>query len=361
MPSEIIYNVFVSSTYEDLREERAAVQKALLQLHCVPTGMELFGSADEETWEFIKRQIEDCDYYVVIVADKYGSTAEDGVSYTEKEYDYARKVKKPILAFVHSDRQSIRRDKIETDPENRPKLEAFIQKIRRSPVSFFTAPHDLATQVTVSFVNLRDRHPAVGFIRADRAADIKRYIEVLEEKDALTRTLDELTSPFAPKVHPDTISGHAKAERPTTVFLVHGHDEGALHMIARFIERLGLQVIILHERVNRGRTIITKFQEEAAGVGFAIVLMTPDDFGGANSAADQKPRARQNVVFELGFFIGVLGPQRVAAVVKGNLELPSDLDGIVYISLDRGDWQIELGRELQSAGFVVNWNQAMRA
>jgi hypothetical protein len=81
MPSEIIYSVFVSSTYEDLRGERAAVQKALLQLRCMPIGMELFGSADEETWDFIKRQIEACDYYVVIVADKYGSTAVDGLSH----------------------------------------------------------------------------------------------------------------------------------------------------------------------------------------------------------------------------------------------------------------------------------------
>jgi hypothetical protein len=148
MPSEIIYSVFVSSTYEDLREERAAVQKALLQLHCMPIGMELFGSADEETWDFIKRQIDDCDYYVVVVADKYGSTAEDGVSFTEKEFDYAREIKKPVLAFVHGNRGAIPRDKTEVLPEKRSKLDAFIEKVRRSPVSSFTTPHDLATQVT---------------------------------------------------------------------------------------------------------------------------------------------------------------------------------------------------------------------
>ena len=136
MPSEIIYSVFVSSTYEDLREERAAVQKALLQLHCMPIGMELFGSADEETWEFIKRQIGDCDYYVVIVADKYGSTAEDGVSYTEKEYDYAREINKPVLAFVHNNPEILPRKKTESEPEKRSKLEAFIRKIRRSPGEF---------------------------------------------------------------------------------------------------------------------------------------------------------------------------------------------------------------------------------
>ena len=182
MPGEVIYSVFVSSTYEDLREERAEVQKALLKLHCMPIGMELFGSADEETWDFIKRQIDGYDYYVVVVADKYGSTAEDGVSYTEKEYDYARELKKPVLSFVHGDRKSIRRDRTEDDSIKRSKLEAFIEKVqRRSPVSFFTSPHDLAIQVTVSFVNLRDRRPGTGFIRADQVPDLKKYADLLEE------------------------------------------------------------------------------------------------------------------------------------------------------------------------------------
>ena len=115
MSGEVIYSVFVSSTYEDLREERAEVQTALLKLHCMPISMELFGSADEETWDFIKRQIDGCDYYVVVIADKYGSTAEDGVSYTQREYDYARELKKPVLSFVHGDRKSIRRDRTEDD------------------------------------------------------------------------------------------------------------------------------------------------------------------------------------------------------------------------------------------------------
>jgi predicted nucleotide-binding protein len=105
-----------------------------------------------------------------------------------------------------------------------------------------------------------------------------------------------------------------------------------------------------------GRTIITKFREEAADVGFAVVLMTPDDYGGKVRAA-RNPRARQNVVFELGFFIGTLGPGRVAALVKGGIERPSDLDGVVYISLDDGSWKEELGRELEAAGFEIDWNR----
>jgi hypothetical protein len=119
------------------------------------------------------------------------------------------------------------------------------------------------------------------------------------------------------------------------VFVVHGHDGATKAEVARFIEKLGFEAIILHERPNKGRALITKFQEEAEDVGFAVVLMTADDVGKAKADPDLKPRARQNVVFELGFFIGALGPERVAALVEGDTELPSDYDGVVYIALDR--------------------------
>jgi hypothetical protein len=211
MAGEIIYSVFVSSTYEDLRGERAAVQKALLQLHCMPIGMELFGSADEETWEFIKRQIDDCDYYVVIVADKYGSTAHDGVSYTEKEYDYAREIKKPVLAFVHGNRGAIPRDNTEADREKRSKLEAFIENVRRSPVSFFTSPDELAKEVAVSFVKQRERVPAVGFIRANQSVNHK-HAEILEENVALKKRLSELSVPRPDTGYVPWPSGSATAD-----------------------------------------------------------------------------------------------------------------------------------------------------
>jgi predicted nucleotide-binding protein len=143
------------------------------------------------------------------------------------------------------------------------------------------------------------------------------------------------------------------------VFIVHGHNGEVRQMVARFIEKLGFEAIILHERPNKGRTIITKFREEAAGVGFAVVLMTPDDVGRAKDASELNPRARQNVVFELAFFIGALGPSRVAALVKGDIERPSDFDGVVYISLDSANWQMELGRELREAGYPIDWNKMM--
>jgi predicted nucleotide-binding protein len=152
----------------------------------------------------------------------------------------------------------------------------------------------------------------------------------------------------------------ASAPDSSRIFIVHGHDGAPKAEVARFIERLGFEAIILHERPNKGRTLITKFREEASDAGFAVVLMTPDDLGKAEMATDLNPRARQNVVFELGFFIGKLGPERVAALVKGDIERPSDFDGVVYISLDRDDWQTALGRELDGAGYRIDWNKVMR-
>jgi predicted nucleotide-binding protein len=144
------------------------------------------------------------------------------------------------------------------------------------------------------------------------------------------------------------------------VFIVHGHDVGPREAVARILERLDFEPIILHEQPNRGRTIITKFQEEAADVGFAVVLMTPDDIGGkqGESSDPLRARARQNVIFELGFFIGVLGPERVAALVKGTIERPSDFDGVVYVNMDeQGGWMRTLARELNAAGFEVDLNK----
>jgi hypothetical protein len=156
--AEIIYSVFVSSTFEDLREERSEVQKALLKLKCFPIGMEVFPSADDDTLEFIKRQIDEADYYVVIIAGQYGSIASDGVSFTEKEYDYATEVEKPISAFLHGEPGKIPNDKSEAEPVKREALKSFVSKIRsRSPTTTFTSPHELAKEVTVSIVNLRNR------------------------------------------------------------------------------------------------------------------------------------------------------------------------------------------------------------
>lgn len=189
MISEKIYKVFVSSTYEDLREERAAVQKALLQLGCFPVGMELFPAADNETWDFIKSQIDDADYYVVVAAGRYGNEV-DGISFTEKEYDYAVGQNKPAIGFVHGDPGSIALSKSERSEDARKKLQSFIEKIKKRPVREFKSPHELALEVTTSFVQLIRTRPAVGYVRTDASVDFKRYSELLEENNRLKEALN---------------------------------------------------------------------------------------------------------------------------------------------------------------------------
>jgi predicted nucleotide-binding protein len=144
-------------------------------------------------------------------------------------------------------------------------------------------------------------------------------------------------------------AGSGSAQPNRKVFLVHGRDDAAKNDVALFLRKIGLEDIILHERPNGGRHLLTKFREEADGAAFAVILMTPDDEGCLVNGT-LRPRARQNVVFELGFFIGKLGPANVAALVKGDVERPSDFDGIAYIALDpAGNWKKELARELNHA------------
>ncbi len=142
------------------------------------------------------------------------------------------------------------------------------------------------------------------------------------------------------------------------VFIVHGRNKGAREKVARFLERLELKPVVLHEQPNEGRTIIEKF-EDFAHVGFAVVLLTPDDIGRLqDDAGDFRPRARQNVIFEFGYFIGKLGRERVCALVKGNVERPSDYDGVVYVPLDDlGGWEMKLVRELTSVGYKIDLNR----
>ncbi|KJF70303.1 TIR domain-containing protein [Agrobacterium arsenijevicii] len=142
------------------------------------------------------------------------------------------------------------------------------------------------------------------------------------------------------------------------IFIVHGHDEGALQSLARFLEKLNLQVIILREQPNQGRTIIEKYEQSAEEVGFAVVLMTPDDMGAAISSDGQNQRARQNVIFELGYFAGKLGRGRVCLLRKGNVEIPSDLFGVVYTDMDPAEgWKSALVKELKAAGIQFDANR----
>lgn len=142
------------------------------------------------------------------------------------------------------------------------------------------------------------------------------------------------------------------------VFIVHGHDDGAKNEVARFIEKLGFEAKILHEQIDSGATIIEKL-EKHTDVGFAIVLYTACDVGGVRSKPeDLKSRARQNVVFEHGLLIGKIGRANVVALVKGDLEIPNDISGVVYKSMDiSGAWKYSVAREMKSSGYDVDMNK----
>jgi predicted nucleotide-binding protein len=152
-----------------------------------------------------------------------------------------------------------------------------------------------------------------------------------------------------------------RAERSRKVFIVHGHDGAAKHAVARFVESLDLDAVILHEQANEGRTIIEKVEAYGDDVGFAIVLLTPDD-DGCKKGGELRSRPRQNVIMELGYFIGKLSRKHVCALkTDDDIELPSDILGVVYQTFepDSHDWKMALGKELKAAGYKIDFNKVM--
>ena len=150
-------------------------------------------------------------------------------------------------------------------------------------------------------------------------------------------------------------------EKPkaNSVFLIHGHDEATKEKVARFLEKIGLDVIILHEQVNKGMTVIEKFEEYAGMVSFAVALFTPDDIGfPLGGEENQRPRARQNVVLEMSYFVGKLGREKVCVLYKGAVELPSDILGVVYSQVDESEgWKLTVAKELKAAGYSIDLNR----
>ncbi len=161
------YQVFVSSTYEDLKEERRHIIQALLQTKCIPTGMELFPAASEEKWELIKRIIDDCDYYTVIIAGRYGSIGLNGKSFTEMEFDYAVSSGKSVMGFYHSDIESLPLSKSEKNDTGRKHLAEFAEKVKRvQSCASWNTPEGLASAIKSAMIHAIENDPKPGWIRA---------------------------------------------------------------------------------------------------------------------------------------------------------------------------------------------------
>lgn len=180
---------------------------------------------------------------------------------------------------------------------------------------------------------------AVGRVR-NLINTIKEEIELFEQEN----------------IQSSESSALVDASSPPSVFVVHGHDEELKQSVARTIERLGLEPVILHEKPNKGRTIIEKF-DDYSKVGFAVALLSADDVARSSKEKDESFRARQNVIFELGFFLGRLGREKVVAIYKPheNFEMPSDYSGVLFIEYDsEGTWRFKLAKELKACGIAIN-------
>lgn len=176
------YQVFISSTFKDLQEERSEVMQALLELDCIPAGMELFPASNEDQWSLIKKVIDDCDYYILIIGGRYGSCNEQGISYTEQEFRYALEINKPIISFLHKTPGDIISRKSEQNEENKFKLNEFRELAQSKMVKYWTSPKDLGSIVSRSMIKLIKNFPAIGWVKADNLTSIESTKEILELK-----------------------------------------------------------------------------------------------------------------------------------------------------------------------------------
>ena len=209
---------------------------------------------------------------------------------------------------------------------------------------------------TQEFVNIEYWSTGVRFSQSNEARDQTAYSRGLDEATAILESMfsevDEYWEEDGQEMETPVASATLEQTNTNQIFLIHGRDHGTRETVARFLESLGLEPVILQEQPDEGQTIIEKF-EQYARVNFAVALFTSDDVGGLPDDGLQ-PRVRQNVVFELGYFIGKFGRNRVRVLVKGAPEIPSDYSGVLYIPLDEAEgWKLALGRELRGAGFEI--------
>jgi hypothetical protein len=196
------FSVFVSSTYEDLIDERNELLRAILDLGQIPAGMELFGAVDEEQFEYIKKIIDECDYYILVIGGRYGSTDRDGVSYTEKEYDYAVKSGKVVLAFIHRNPGNIAYDNVEKSDEGREKLEKFRTRVRSGRlVDSWETKSELKGAATNSLNKAFNLKPGIGWVRGNAVANEEALAELLDlrkQNDTLKRQVIDLQEQLKP-------------------------------------------------------------------------------------------------------------------------------------------------------------------
>lgn len=234
-----------------------------------------------------------------------------------------------------------------------PEFESWHSRAERFLVNHFGRDNYEVTDFSNTLFMPMVYAPGADDIRIKACCDgLKKTKDVF--KDYLTEIKEEMLE----KDEESEKTAHTKlSHQNNKVFVVHGHDEALKEKVARLLEKQGLEAIILSEQANKGKTIIEKF-EENSDVGAAICLFTGDDIGKEKSEAVEKQRARQNVVYEAGYFMGKLGRERVIMLVDEDIELPSDLQGVVYT--DSESWKTEVLQELQSIGYGIDFNKLFK-
>ena len=177
---DIKYQVFVSSTFKDLVEERKEVIQALLELDCIPVGMELFPAADNDQWTLIKELIDDCDYYILIIGGRYGSLSKDGLSYTQMEYEYALQKEIPIISFLHNSPDDLPVSKTDNSQEKNAKLEIFRTLAQQKMCKFWGSSQELGSVVSRSLIKLIKAKPRTGWVKADQLSSEQANLQILK-------------------------------------------------------------------------------------------------------------------------------------------------------------------------------------
>ena len=202
--------------------------------------------------------------------------------------------------------------------------------------------------------------PFVGSSYSSLARDIDDFRERVAEKVRRLESIRERIplfeeSPQAQAARGASVQNSRQGAAIESIFIVHGHADALKLAVHGFLREVtDVEPLILHDQPSRGRTVLEKFEAVGSTAGFAVILLTKDDVGGLSSS-DLKPRARQNVVWEFGFFAGALGRSHVAVLYEDGVELPSDLHGLVYIPVDGGGgWKLLLAREPKAVGIAID-------
>ena len=247
------YQIFISSTYTDLIEERKKVQETILSMYHIPIGMEMFSADDDEQWEIIKDTIDTSDYYVLIVGHRYGSLTKEGISYTRKEYEYASSQNIPVLAFIISPEVAVLPQNMDTNPDMIEKLNQFIDLIKKKPVEWWTNKDDLATKVSVALTKQFSKKKRPGWIRADKF-NIEETQEELLQLLKRNRELEEENKEWRAK------SVQRQPKLGVTLLPAKGHQVFSLPKE----ERSAIQREVDYEYSKIENNVLTKEQLEDA-------------------------------------------------------------------------------------------------